>query len=216
MEKDNQHGNGHEHITIIVNQVTHHITSSTITAAYLRELAGAGPDYEVWKVVKTPDPEGQLPVDDIQIKDSTTVKSGDKFRVVPPGTFGRVASLSSSQLSREIEQLYEQGYRTEVHEDSGLTIVILKKFPLPKGYNKDCTDVLIKVPVSYPNGKLDMFWTEQDLRLANATALASTSTEQILGRQWLCFSWHPGKWNPGRDNILTFVEFINRRLAQLK
>ncbi len=217
MERDNKPGHNHEdHITIIVNQVSHHISSSTVTAAYLRELAGAGADYEVWKVIKSPDPEGQLPVDDMQVKDSIEVKSGDKFRVVPPGTFGTVATLPAGQLSRELEQLHEQGCETEVHEDSSLTIVIFKKFPLPKGYNMEATDVLIKVPLSYPNGQLDMFWTEPNLRLASANGQTATSVEQILGRQWLRFSWHPQKWNPGRDNILTFVEFINRRLAQLK
>lgn len=208
--------NKDDHITILVNQVPHHISSSTVTTAYLRELAGAGPDYEVWKVVKSPDPEGQLPVDDVQVKISIEVKSGDKFRVVPPGTFGTVAIMLAGQLSRELEQLHEQGYEAEVHDDGSLTVVIFKKFPLPKGYNKDTTDVLIKVPVSYPNGQLDMFWTEPDLRLASSNGQAATSPEQILGRQWLRFSWHPQKWNPGRDNILTFVEFINRRLAQLK
>ena len=75
-------------ITIIVNQQPHKIDSEVINDDAIRQLAGAPDDYEVWKVVKNPDPEGQLPVDDIQITSETTVKSGDRFRVVPPGTFG--------------------------------------------------------------------------------------------------------------------------------
>lgn len=75
-------------ITIIVNQEPHKIDSNVIDDDAIRQLAGAPDDYEVWKVIKNPDAEGQLPVDDIQITSEITVKSGDRFRVVPPGTFG--------------------------------------------------------------------------------------------------------------------------------
>ena len=77
-------------ITIIVNGSPYHLESDVITPEEMRSLVDAPSDYEIWKTVKDPDPEGQLPIDDIQILESTTVKSGQKFRVVPPGTFGGV------------------------------------------------------------------------------------------------------------------------------
>ncbi len=203
------------HITILINMVPHHISSSTITADEIRQLDGSEPDYEVWKVVNSPDPEGQLPIDDIQVTGSIEVKSGDKFRVVPPGTFGAVAEMPQ-QLPQEIEQLRNQGNEIEVHEKSGMIIPIIKGYFLPLGYNKTFTDLLLKIPASYPNGKLDMFWTDADLRLQDSNGQANTSLETILGKQWLCFSWHPQKWNPGRDNILNFLQFVDRRLMQLK
>lgn len=213
MEKDKEHKE--QHITILINQVPHHLATDTITADEIRRLASASSDYEVWKVVKSPDAEGQLPVDDIQVKGSIDVKSGEKFRVVPPGTFG-VGTTMSQQLSKEIEHLAVQGEEIEVHEDSGLVILILRNYPLPRGYNKETTNLLLKVPLSYPNGKLDMFWTDPDLRLLESNGLANTTTEIILGRQWLRFSWHPQNWNPDTDNLFTFLEFANRRLMQLR
>lgn len=203
------------HITILINQVPHHISSSTITADEIRQLAGSDPDYEVWKVVKSPDPEGQLPIDDVQVTGSIEVKSGDKFRVVPPGTFGAVAEMPQ-QLAQEIDYLQDKGYEIEVHDVSGIIILIIKKYLLPPGYNKSVTDLLLKVPISYPNGKLDMFWTEPDLRLQDSNGQANTNEEHVLDKQWLRFSWHPKKWNPGRDNLLTYLQFIDRRLMQLK
>jgi hypothetical protein len=203
------------HITILINMVPHHISSGTITADEIRRLAGADSDYEVWKVVKSPDPEGQLPIDDVQVTGSIEVKSGDKFRVVPPGTFGAVAAMPQ-QLSQEIEQLISQGYKIEVCDGAGMILFIIKEYLLPVGYNKSLSDILLKIPLSYPNGKLDMFWTDADLRLQDSNGQAATSVETILGKQWLRFSWHPQKWNPGRDNLLTFLQFINRRLLQLK
>lgn len=77
-----------EKITIIVNQKPYHIEQSTLAPQDFRNLVQAPGDYEVWKIVKNPDPEGQLPVDDVQITGPVEVKSGERFRVVPPGTFG--------------------------------------------------------------------------------------------------------------------------------
>jgi hypothetical protein len=77
-----------EGITIIVNQRPHHIETSHVDASLLRKLVDLPPNYEAWKIVGSPDPEGQLPKDDTQVTGMITAKNGDRFRVVPPGTFG--------------------------------------------------------------------------------------------------------------------------------
>jgi hypothetical protein len=40
----------------------------------------------------------------------------------------------------------------------------------------------------------------------------NTSIETILGREWMRFSWHPANWRPGRDNLTTYLGFVERRL----
>lgn len=75
--------------TIHVNNVVHHLSQTEITASELRDLSQSPADYEVTKIVGAPDPEGQPLTDDLVITGSIAIKSGDKFRVVPPGTFGR-------------------------------------------------------------------------------------------------------------------------------
>lgn len=75
--------------TILINQKPHKIEDALLSPDDFRRLADAPNEYEVWKVVKSPDPEGELPVDDEQITDTVKVTDGDRFRVVPPGTFGR-------------------------------------------------------------------------------------------------------------------------------
>ena len=74
--------------TIIVNQKTFHVDQDTLGPAEIRALVNAPDNYEVWKVLKGPDPEGQLPADDIQVTAPIALHNGDKFRVVPQGTFG--------------------------------------------------------------------------------------------------------------------------------
>jgi len=75
-------------VTVVINQKPYHFESDTPTPDDFRGAVGSDPDYEVWRIVKDPDPEGQLPMDDEQITGPVTVKSGMLFRVVPPGTFG--------------------------------------------------------------------------------------------------------------------------------
>jgi hypothetical protein len=202
-------------VTILVNKKPYHINTSTISADEIKALVQAPGDYEVWKIVKSPDPEGQLPIDDIQITGTIDVKSGEKFRVVPPGTFGAVSTMTP-HLSSEIDQLQLDGYEIETFEESSLIILIFKEYILSPGYNKHFINLLLKVPLSFPNGNMDMFWTDPDLRLKNSNMPANTSEEIILGKKWLRFSWHPKTWNPGVDNLKTYLEFVNRRLLQVK
>jgi len=120
------------------------------------------------------------------------------------------------QLEIELEAFRQNGKEFEVSEADGLIYIIFKDFPLPVGYNKQHTRLLLKVPLSYPNGNPDMFWVDSDLRLASGENQASANIETVLGESWLRFSWHPQKWNPALDNLDTFMEFVNRRLIQLK
>ena len=75
-------------ITIHINQKPYHFEESQLAPQDFRDAVGAPSDYEIWLINKSPDPEGQLPVDDIQITGPVEIKDGQRYRVVPPGTFG--------------------------------------------------------------------------------------------------------------------------------
>ena len=77
-----------EKITIIINKKPYHFSSDEVSAQEIRDAVNADADYEVWLIVKDPDPEGQLPENDELITGTITIKNGLRFRVVPPGTFG--------------------------------------------------------------------------------------------------------------------------------
>lgn len=202
-------------ITILLNQRPHSLESPDVTPQQLRDLAGLPQDYEVWQTVGSPDPEGQLPKDDVQVTGPIKVKSGDRFRVVPPGTFGTVAGPSIG-LSNELEQFQREGRQFEIAEEPDSILVIFPQWPLPKGYNKPATRLLLRIPRSYPFGKPDMFWTDPDLRLESGALPRQTSTEHILGSPWLRFSWHSSKWNPAVDNLHTFLAFVDTGLVKAR
>jgi hypothetical protein len=75
-------------ITILINQKPHQFERAELGPQDFRDAVGAPSDYEVWLINKSPDPEGQLPVDDSQITTSVPIEDGQRYRVVPPGTFG--------------------------------------------------------------------------------------------------------------------------------
>lgn len=119
-------------------------------------------------------------------------------------------------ITEEIEQLRAEGHTVEVTEAEGWYNVVFSSYPLPPGYSKGSTQLLIKLPLSYRNGKPDMFWVDEDVKLKGGGVPRSADTiEPALGKRWRRFSWHPQGWNPAADNIKTYLEFVNRRLAQL-
>jgi len=120
------------------------------------------------------------------------------------------------RLEKEIEELHET-LDIEIIEDSGFINLIFKDFPLGDGFNMAASDLLLRVPRSYPDTGPDMFWTEPALTLANGQIPQSTdSIETHLGRSWRRFSWHRQPWNPTIDNLHGHIEFINRRLREKK
>ena len=74
--------------TIIINKKPYHFEKSELAPHDFRNAVDAPSNYEIWLINKSPDPEGQLPIDDVQITGPVQIKSGQRYRVVPPGTFG--------------------------------------------------------------------------------------------------------------------------------
>lgn len=203
-------------ITILINQKPYHIETDELSAADIRTLAGAPPDYEVWQVLGSPDPEGQLPVNDIQITGTVKVKSGTRFRVVPPGTFGAEPKIPAELLA-EVERLKAAGKEAAISLGTdGHYHVVIAQHELAAGYNQKSTSVLIRLPPSYPAGKPDMFWTDWNLRLANGGLPEKATEEAVGGTPYLRFSWHTTAWRPGVDDLSTYVEFVARRLMQAR
>ena len=123
--------------------------------------------------------------------------------------------MPPARLVEEVAALAAEGQQVELVDSDGMACVLFHGYPLPRGYNKTSTELLLRLPPSYPNGKPDMFWVEPDVLLANGSApLSGDSMETYMGRQWRRFSWHLASWNPARDDLRTYVEFVNRRLAK--
>lgn len=120
-----------------------------------------------------------------------------------------------AHLAAEIDGLRESGYTVDLIEAEGWFNTVFHNYPVPPVLSKAVTELLVKLPLSYRDGRPDMFWTDVDLVLKDGRIPRSADQiETALGRQWRRFSWHPQSWNPATDNLLTYLEFINLRLAK--
>jgi hypothetical protein len=122
------------------------------------------------------------------------------------------------RLQRELDEL-KLGHEIEVTEDPDFINLIFKNFKLGDGYSRATSDLLLRMPRSYPDAGPDMFWVSPEVTLASGSLpQAAESVENYLGRNWRRFSWHrPGnKWNPTVDNLHGQIEFIDRRLREKK
>ena len=114
----------------------------------------------------------------------------------------------------DVDALRSDGLAIDTAED-GVANAIVHAYPVPPGFSKQSTELLIRAPMSYRNGKPDMFWTDKDLVLASGGVPQNAEKiERYLDRDWRRFSWHPQNWNPGADDLRTYLEFINARLRQ--
>lgn len=201
-------------INIHINKEPYHFERSELTPQDFREAVGEPNDYEVWLIVKSPDPEGELPKDDIQITGPVQIQNGQRYRVVPPGTFGLV-NISNEIVFQELEALKGLGYDIETSETDGFVNLIFKDYLLPTGYNSPSTTLLLRIPVAYPNGNPDMFWTDVELLCADGrTPKSAESLENHVSKQWRRFSWHPQNWKPGTGNLRMYLEFVDNGFAQ--
>jgi hypothetical protein len=120
-----------------------------------------------------------------------------------------------SPITDEVNTLKEEGYTVEVIESEGWANIVFHSYPVPPQFSKPFTDLLVKLPLSYPNGRPDMFWTDDDLAFKDGRIPRSAEQiETALGKRWRRFSWHPQNWIPGTDNLQTYLEFVNNRFAK--
>ncbi len=126
-------------------------------------------------------------------------------------------SMLPVQLVEEVETLRKEGFSIDLIEAEGWANMVFQNHLVPHGYNMGTTELLLKFPISYPNGRPDMFWTNEELKLVDGRIPRSAdSIETALEKRWRRFSWHPQSWNPGTDNLKTYIEFVNDGLGKAR
>lgn len=113
--------------------------------------------------------------------------------------------------------LTQQDTAFEVTVESGMTCVVLNEWPLPAGFDRCMTDLLIRLNPGYPDVQPDMWWFDPPVHLANGQPLPATNAvEQHLGRSWQRWSRHfsAGQWQAGVDGLESFLALIRNDLVR--
>jgi hypothetical protein len=112
----------------------------------------------------------------------------------------------------ELAHLDRLGLEYEVVSEGGMICVIIHKYPMPNGYQPREVDLLLRLPMGFPDVPPDMWWICPFVVLESTGAdpPQAEQREQHLGREWQRWSRHlnPGQWRPGRDSIQTFLRTI--------
>ena len=116
-----------------------------------------------------------------------------------------------NRLSLEWEAVLEGGVRR----------IVIRRFPMPDGYN--VTDVALNVRLEggYPDTQIDMVYFFPALSLTSGRPIRQLSGDTFEGKTWQRWSRHrtgQNPWEPGLDNIerhlLLVREWLERELRQ--
>ncbi|MBI2220396.1 MAG: hypothetical protein HYU53_04250 [Acidobacteria bacterium] len=110
-----------------------------------------------------------------------------------------------------------RGQTYEVVPEANMICVVLPGFPLPPGYDRRESDLLLRLSPGYPDVPPDMWWFGPAVNLTNGQPIPATNcVEQHLGRSWQRWSRHfnGGQWKSGVDSLESFVALIRQELRR--
>lgn len=117
----------------------------------------------------------------------------------------------------DIEYLNERGIAHQITIEGGMICILLPSWQLPKGFDRDSSDLLIRLHPGYPDVQPDMWWFNPPVLLANGQGLPNTNAvEAYLGRQWQRWSRHfsNGQWQSGIDGLESYLALIRHSLER--
>ena len=117
----------------------------------------------------------------------------------------------------DIAYLSERGIAHEIAVDSGMTCVVMPQWPLPKGFDRDASDLLVRLGPGYPDVQPDMWWFDPPVHMADGQELPATNVVEIyVGRRWQRWSRHFNRrqWQSGIDGLESFLALIRQDLER--
>ena len=126
--------------------------------------------------------------------------------------------MTMERRLREVELLRQRYSRVE--HGSDLDWLKFKDFPLPSGWDRGSTDILVLIPPGYPETPPDNFYVPNGLRLqSNAVPGNFAEGQEVLGASWAQFSYHAETWTPTHDlwngdTLVTFMTAVELRLRE--
>jgi hypothetical protein len=165
-------------------------------------------------VLYPPDEDERVPKDS-----EINLEEENVFDAIPVDTAYGSTQLDDV-LTADIEVLRENhDVDVDTEAEAQFTHVIVRDYPIPSSaYNKETTDVMIRVHENYPQKAPDWVYVDEDLRLEDGGELRKSRDDRVRG--WLALSWHINKlngieWEPYETDLEWYLEtVVNGRLRQ--
>lgn len=118
---------------------------------------------------------------------------------------------------RDLDRLTGARPNAVLHSQAdGSLVVEVPELALPPGWSLPSVTVRWVLSPAYPAAQPDCFFADAELRLASGAMPINSGHQELQGRQLLWFSWHVQGWRPGRDDLLSYLRFIESRLADVR
>lgn len=112
--------------------------------------------------------------------------------------------------AEELEVLERLGFVYRVEQHGGVTHILISGYQLPVGLGSSTTNLLIQIPVGFPDVRPDMFWCQPAVNKTSGVP-PGTSAQVIGAVSWQRWSRHIGSaWRPGIDDLETYLAYIRR------
>jgi hypothetical protein len=116
----------------------------------------------------------------------------------------------------DVEYLKDKAPNHQVHNEAGVTCVVIPAYALPEGFDRPSADLLVRLAPGYPDVQPDMWWFDPPVRRVDGLEIPATQAhEGHLGRQWQRWSRHlqPGQWRSGIDSLASYFALIRKELS---
>lgn len=133
--------------------------------------------------------------------------------ITPNGGAGPMVALVAVLREQDQSFLDSLGCSVTLDVSDGFVNVVLADFPT-QGLDQRHVDLLLRLPIGFPDATPDMFWVSPSLTAKGAAIPGTEVTENYLGQSWQRWSRHIGdQWRPGVDNLETYLAYVRRALA---
>lgn len=117
----------------------------------------------------------------------------------------------------DTKYLAERALNHSVTADANMTCILFPGFPIPGGFDRPRSDLLLRFNAGYPDIAPDMWWFDPPIKRKDGRPIAATDViERHLGRTWQRWSRHlvAGQWRSGVDGLENFLALVRRELER--
>lgn len=194
---------------IHIDRRKYEVDDSPQTGAEIRQLAGLGSEVDLY-LEQRGNEDDRLIADD----DPVELEQGMHFFSTP-----KYINPGQSDLlpDHDLEYLRSKGFDFDAQLEDSMISLIIKGFALPAGYQPSEVDLLLRLPVQFPQVPPDMFWTDPVVSYTNGGVPHQTQMRQtFMGRSWQRWSRHfrQSQWRPGTDDLRSYLRLIRSTLER--
>ena len=114
--------------------------------------------------------------------------------------------------------LTDKGLNWHLEPDGAGAFLVLHNYPLDATrYDREATDIMLRIPPGYPLAALDMFYADPWVRLNSGAYPPQADVPcDACGRRWQRFSRHLTQpWRAGVDGLPGFLALVAGELQRV-